>query len=101
MKTKTTQRPLKQTVESLISAIIAEASDKLGFEMDDKYVAVCVYNCGGSWDVWLNWGISGHKAHGEVLVNGSEYYGGHLNVSLIKTLRTFLGLVQEKTIEAI
>lgn len=45
--------------------------------------------------------MSGKKANGEVLVNGDELYWGKTNTSLIKTLRTFLGLVQEKRIEAV
>lgn len=94
------KKQVKQTVEGLISEIIEVASDRLGFEIDDKYVCMCIYDCGGSFQVWLNWGKSGRPATDEVLVNGSSHYEGILEGSLIKTLRTFLGLVEEKSIEA-
>lgn len=94
------KKQVKQTVEGIMSEIIDEAYKKLDFD-DNKYVCICLFDYGSGWQVWLNWGMSGKKANGEVLVNGDELYWGKTNTSLIKTLRTFLELVQEKRIEAV
>lgn len=94
------KKQTKQTIEGIIGEIIDTACERLKFELGDKYVCVCVYDCGGAWQVWLNWGRSGKKPSGEVLVNGNECYEQDGD-SLIRALRTFLGLVEEKKIEAV
>jgi hypothetical protein len=37
------------------------------------YVSLTVYDCGGTWQAWLDFGKSGKKTTHEVIVDGHEY----------------------------
>jgi TFIIF-interacting CTD phosphatase-like protein len=70
-----------------VGKLISETQDKALARLTidptllfDYYVSLTVYDCGGTWQAWLDYGKSGEKPTHEVVVDGREYVEG-------KTLR--------------
>jgi hypothetical protein len=65
---------MKNKISVLISEIIELAINKI--DPNDNfhhYVSVATYDCGGSWQVWLDFGKAGARTTHEVLINGNDY----------------------------
>lgn len=65
---------MKNKVELLFTKIIDTVYKKYPGDMDNNYVAVSVYDCGGSYQVWLCYGKSGQSANYDLHVNDKKYF---------------------------
>lgn len=77
-----------------ISKLISETQDKAverltidPINLFDYYVSLTVYDCGGTWQAWLDYGKAGSKTTHEVIVDRSEYVEGKTLRSAVIRLR--------------
>jgi hypothetical protein len=76
----------------LISAMIAEiinlATDKTQINTDINFISVGIYDCGGSWQVWLQFGKSGYLSKvKDVCLDQEVYFEAKTLVKALKLLK--------------
>jgi hypothetical protein len=65
---------MKTKTSDLVAKIIDTAALRIGFDTDKYYVSVSIYDCGGSWQAWLDYGKSGQKPTKEVFIDNINLF---------------------------
>jgi alkyl hydroperoxide reductase subunit AhpF len=80
-----------KTISKLITQIQDKALERLTGSLNfENYVSLTVYDCGGTWQAWLDFGKSGKKTTHEILLDGKEYVEGRTLRSTIIRLKNLV-----------
>lgn len=75
---------MKDQTAELIAQIIDLTIIRLNYNQDKFYVSVSTYDCGGTWQVWLDYGKSGSKPTHEVLIDNTAHFEARTLRSTLK-----------------